>query len=66
MYPGLKTNNMLGTYEFSEFPMTADRLESDQVRIYRALLFTTTSGNMRKPSASHRIFDSTVRLKLLS
>ncbi|KAI5782521.1 hypothetical protein FPQ18DRAFT_299496 [Pyronema domesticum] len=24
LYPGLKTNNMLGTYEYSEFPMTGD------------------------------------------
>ena len=25
LYPGLKTNNMLGTYEFSGFPMTEGR-----------------------------------------
>jgi cation diffusion facilitator CzcD-associated flavoprotein CzcO len=25
LYPGLKTNNMLGTYEFSDFPMTEER-----------------------------------------
>ncbi|KAF8461227.1 hypothetical protein BDZ91DRAFT_830109 [Kalaharituber pfeilii] len=24
LYPGLKTNNMLGTYEFSDFPMTGE------------------------------------------
>ena len=24
LYPGLKTNNMLGTYEFSDFPMSGD------------------------------------------
>ncbi|KAM0426351.1 hypothetical protein ACHAPT_008392 [Fusarium lateritium] len=25
LYPGLKTNNILGTYEFSDFPMTPER-----------------------------------------
>jgi hypothetical protein len=25
LYPGLKTNNMLGTYEYSDFPMTEER-----------------------------------------
>lgn len=25
LYPGLKTNNLLGTYEFSDFPMTPSR-----------------------------------------
>ncbi len=25
LYPGLKTNNLLGTYEFSDFPMTPER-----------------------------------------
>ncbi|CAH0055901.1 unnamed protein product [Clonostachys solani] len=27
LYPGLKTNNLLGTYEFSDFPMTPDRFD---------------------------------------
>lgn len=25
LYPGLRTNNLLGTYEFSDFPMTCER-----------------------------------------
>ncbi|KAI3396310.1 hypothetical protein diail_12332 [Diaporthe ilicicola] len=27
LYPGLRTNNFLGTYEFSDFPMTPDRFD---------------------------------------
>ncbi|UPL02775.1 hypothetical protein LCI18_013709 [Fusarium solani-melongenae] len=27
LYPGLKTNNLLGTYEFSDFPMTPGRFD---------------------------------------
>lgn len=27
LYPGLKTNNLLGSYEFSDFPMTPGRFD---------------------------------------
>ncbi|KAF7521271.1 hypothetical protein G7054_g12495 [Neopestalotiopsis clavispora] len=27
LYPGLKTNNLLGTYEYSDFPMTPERFD---------------------------------------
>ncbi|KAK7211207.1 hypothetical protein V2G26_018385 [Clonostachys chloroleuca] len=27
LYPGLKTNNLLGTYEFSDFPMSPERFD---------------------------------------
>lgn len=30
LYPGLKTNNLLGSYEFSDFPMSPDRFKEVQ------------------------------------
>lgn len=30
LYPGLKTNNLLGSYEFSDFPMSPDRFKAQR------------------------------------
>ena len=42
LYPGLKTNNLLGKYEFSDFPMTPERFDA-------ASLMVICSINISKP-----------------